>query len=290
MAKLIMCKGLPGSGKSTWAIDQCLNSLGMVVRVNKDDIRAEFEQNGWQWSREGEKEVLKRRDALILDALAKGFTVISDDTNLAPKHETQLKLLAKLHDAEFEVKSFLDVRLDECIRRDNLRTGKARVGERVIRGMANQLPNEPPQVVPYVNDPTLPQVIICDLDGTLAIHNGRSPFDFQKCDTDLLNVPIRDLIWCMNQHLITPVYLSGRDDIVKDKTQAWLDANECAKGPLYMRVTGDKRNDAVVKRELLDNHVKGVSYVRFVLDDRDRVVKMWREIGLTCLQVNYGAF
>ena len=26
------------------------------------------------------------------------------------------------------------------------------------------------------------------------------------------------------------------------------------------------------------------------LDDRDRVVKMWRKLGLTCLQVNEGNF
>jgi hypothetical protein len=59
---------------------------------------------------------------------------------------------------------------------------------------------------------------------------------------------------------------------------------------LFMRKTGDIRSDDIVKREIYETHIKPEWNVVCVLDDRQRVVDMWREIGLTCLQVDYGDF
>jgi hypothetical protein len=53
---------------------------------------------------------------------------------------------------------------------------------------------------------------------------------------------------------------------------------------------GDMRNDSIVKEEIYEEHIKPRFNVRFVLDDRDRVVKMWRENGLKVLQVAEGDF
>ncbi len=58
---------------------------------------------------------------------------------------------------------------------------------------------------------------------------------------------------------------------------------------LYMRAEGDKRNDTIVKYEILQELVKGY-YIQYVLDDRSRVCQMWRESGLRCLQVAEGNF
>ena len=61
--------------------------------------------------------------------------------------------------------------------------------------------------------------------------------------------------------------------------------------PLLMRKDGDNRPDQIVKRELYERHVQGLYEIEGVLDDRDRVVAMWRnDLGLTCLQVAPGAF
>jgi hypothetical protein len=57
-----------------------------------------------------------------------------------------------------------------------------------------------------------------------------------------------------------------------------------------MRPTGDQRKDNIVKRELFDTWVRGKYNVRFCLDDRDQVVEGWRAMGLTCFQVQPGAF
>lgn len=126
--KLIMTKGLPASGKSTWASTQ----PGVVI-VNKDDIRLEMRQD---WSRDVEKEVLRIRDFRICEALNKGKTVISSDTNLALQHEITLSNLARKYKADFEVKMF-NTPLEECIKRDSLRD-EGKVGEKVIIKMATQ--------------------------------------------------------------------------------------------------------------------------------------------------------
>lgn len=301
MPKLVMCKGLPGSGKSTWAQKQELKEGSNTVRVNKDDIRRSL---GEPWSRKQEARILDMRDYLITIALCKGKDVISDDTNFAQKHEQRLRSLAKKHGASFVVKVF-DTPLLECLRRDAGRSGSDRVGEKVIMEMYNQYLNPCPSPIQsgetaltakYIPHTSLPPAIICDLDGTLAIHNGRSPYDFQKCDTDVVNGPVYHILWSMKHEFeehgdeFTVIYLSGRDDVVMEKTRKWLEDNDCPPGPLYMRKTGDKRNDTIVKGALFDAHVRDNYNVLFCLDDRDRVVKLWRDIGLCCLQVNYGAF
>jgi len=57
-----------------------------------------------------------------------------------------------------------------------------------------------------------------------------------------------------------------------------------------MRSQGDTRPDEIVKREIYEEHIKPLYNVDFVLDDRNKVVKMWRSLGLKVLQVAEGNF
>lgn len=59
---------------------------------------------------------------------------------------------------------------------------------------------------------------------------------------------------------------------------------------LFMRPAGDTRNDAVVKLELFDQHIRDRYDVLRCYDDRARVVAAWRSIGLTVFQVADGNF
>lgn len=129
---LWMTRGLPGSGKSTWArAKQAEFALGEVKRVNKDDLRTMLD--GGKWSADNEKFVVRMRDCIVIAALAEGRHVIVDDTNLALQHESRLRQLAREGGAEFALVDFTHVPLEECIARD--RTRVACVGERVIREM-----------------------------------------------------------------------------------------------------------------------------------------------------------
>ena len=84
--------------------------------------------------------------------------------------------------------------------------------------------------------------------------------------------------------------VTGRDATFRQVTSDWLSKNQIFYNQLLMRPEGDKRRDDLVKRELYDQHIKDKYNVLFVLDDRDRVVAMWRSLGLTCLQVALGDF
>ena len=296
MAKLIMTKGLPGSGKSTWAKAQVEKVGGLnVVRVNKDEIRIALGMDRKSYSRDQEYRVVDRRDDYICKALMAGCDVIVDDTNFGKKHEPRLRELAKRFGADFLIQDFTHVPVEECIRHDSLREGDARVGADVIWGMAEThlgLKRPPtPDVVVVYDDPTLPSVVICDLDGTLALHEGlRGPYEHEKAANDRVNAPVRRLISNYLGLGYGLIYLSGREEKFRSQTEEFLRKNDCPKAPLYMRTTGDSRNDTIVKRELFNAHILGKFRVEFALDDRDRVVKLWRDMGLTCFQVNYGAF
>lgn len=84
MIKVLFLKGLPGSGKSTYAKKLIAENHNMYKRINKDELRAMLDDN--KHSNDSEKFILQVRDAMILMALQNGKYVIIDDTNLAPKH------------------------------------------------------------------------------------------------------------------------------------------------------------------------------------------------------------
>lgn len=103
------------------------------VQVELDEIRMDLGMK--KWSLEIEKVAQLLRDKRITTALRAGRTVISSDTNLLESVQEHLQGLALLSGAGFVKKSFLNVPLDECVRRDKARgeQGGVSVGEAVIR-------------------------------------------------------------------------------------------------------------------------------------------------------------
>lgn len=299
--KFIMCKGLPGCGKSTWATEKVLAAApGQAVRVNQDLLRIMLHADRFS-GRKTESLVAASKQLLIREFMAKGVPlIISDDTNFAPSCEKDFRDLCEAWSYEFEVKDFTDVPVETCIERDLKRASS--VGEKVIRKMWRKYLESPHNRVPA--PPRVegaPSAIVVDIDGTVALMNGRSPYDPTRYHTDLQNEAVVELVqqmWTMGEHI---VFCSGRDDTYRDSTTAWIEEHlelaprteeEEPDWPvrLFMRPADDKRNDAIIKRELYEANIKGKYNVRFVLDDRDRVVEMWRSEGLTCLQVAPGDF
>lgn len=285
MRKVIILKGLPASGKTTWAKELMKQWPEKYKRINKDDLRSMFD--GGVWSKRNEQFVLHVRDYLIVQALMDGFDVIVDDTNLHPKHEEQIKKIVKaiMEDFIIEIKEF-DTPLQECIDRDRVRTN--RVGEKVIRDMHARFLYKQPD--PYPFEKSLSTAVICDLDGTLALMKDRGPFEWDKVGNDELNKVVDEILLHFLELGDTIIILSGRDSVCRDKTEKWLNDNHIAYDYLFMRPEGDNRKDSIVKRELFDNHIRGKYNVKFVLDDRNQVVEMWRSLGLKCFQVADGNF
>jgi len=144
--------------------------------------------------------------------------------------------------------------------------------------------------------------IICDLDGTLSDITHRQKHAqgkrknwkkfFEGIPDDELAEVVADILrHYVKTHQI--VFVSGRPEHTRENTEAWLEKHvpEIKKYKLFMRGDGDFRADNIIKAEIYDNQIEpemGAPF--FILDDRDKVVKMWRSKGLICLQVAEGDF
>ena len=286
MIKAIITQGLPASGKSTWAKSFVATEITDWVRVNLDDLREEMFNS--VFSSKNERAVVKRQYELIQSAIDTGFNIVVDNTHLNPKSLNKLTSFFDERGVTYEVK-FFDVELNEAIARDKARLKP--VGPMVIRRMYNAY-LAPKEVVVS----NLTKAIIVDVDGTVADHKKvRGPHDLSRVHLDNPKGSIIGIVKKFHDthHILI---VSGRQDSCKDATLEWLHRhevipNDSNKFSLMMRATGDNRKDSIVKREIFDNFINGVFNVDFVLDDRDQVVEMWRgDLGLTCLQVNYGDF
>ncbi|TVR65449.1 MAG: hypothetical protein EA420_03195 [Candidatus Competibacteraceae bacterium] len=148
---------------------------------------------------------------------------------------------------------------------------------------------------------------IFDLDGTLALNDHRTPIlkresrdkwkDFYAaCDKDLPNHPVIRVMESLR--IFADIWIfSGRSDEVRDKTVRWLADHTSfltaeLEGPmLVMRAEGDYTVDHVLKKQWFDLMLySDRARLVAVFDDRDQVVKMWRDAGVTCFQVADGDF
>jgi predicted kinase len=302
MTTIHVTTGLPASGKSSFA--RTLN----VLRFSLDDYRAMMGIGKDSWTQEREDVAVSAMIESARMAIVRGYDVCLDNTHLVPRLPKLYRKNFLRPGVEFVVHDFTNVTVDECIARDALR-GDASVGEDVIRKLAARLEDArrngwrltdrwmngdaPPVPEPYERQLGLPDIVICDLDGTTAINDGhRGHYEYEKVGADKPNWPVLGLVRTVLDSGIEVVFMSGREDRCRDATLEWLTTHltlRCAPR-LLMRTTGDHRPDDIIKRELFDEHIRGRSNVWFCLDDRDRVVRLWRSMGLTCLQVAEGNF
>ncbi len=273
--KLLMLKGLPASGKSTYAKE--LVAQGWI-RANKDDLRIAFP--GMK-----EKQIIAKEDEIIGVALANGSDVVVDDTNFNPIHEERLRKIAEKHNSEFMTK-FFDVTLEECIKRDSQRLEP--VGAHVIKNMYDQYLE--PKVIPIKFDEKLPCCFIFDIDGTLALMHDRGPYDWSKVGNDKPNIPVIRMNLILTGLGYEIFIFSGRDSACREETEAWLTKSGIFYNTLIMREKGDMTKDSIIKQGFYEKHIKGKYNVSGIFDDRNQVVEMWRDLGLPCFQAAEGDF
>lgn len=303
--QLVICRGLPASGKTTYSLEW-LTWGSRRARVNRDDIRANVmgmnpSDGVLDWIGEGTVTTVQR--ATVTALIKAGYDVIIDDTNLKASVSRAWADLAHELGAEFECVDFLDVTLETCVNRATLRKleGGRDVPETVIRGMHTRygLSRGLPPVVRtqdvdaaqgyvYEPDTTLPAAYLFDIDGTLAIMGDRGPFDWHKVHEDTGNAWVMDICESLCDKNI--IIMSGRDESCREGTLEWLEDHSVTFDHLFMRPEGDTRKDSIVKAELFREHVAPNFNVLAVFDDRESVVDMWREIGLGCAQVAPGKF
>lgn len=149
------------------------------------------------------------------------------------------------------------------------------------------------------------RAIICDLDGTLCETSHRehylkkTPKDWESFFSKLRFDPINE--WCL--HLISSVrlmgtdvlFVTGRDRTLELETVRWLKGHNLFLAMsdlrLFMRNSGDRRPDTLVKKDIYIREIRPYYDVLFAIEDRNTVVEMWRrDLGLTCLQCKEGDY
>lgn len=295
---IIMLQGPPACGKSTWAKGYVKNYSNTII-VSRDSIR---ESTGTYWKEERESLITIFEETMVRESLIKGFQIIIDATNLNEKTINKWKNIAlELHKTML-TKTFI-LPYNEALKNDSNRAlkGEKLIGHKVIKKFYKQyfpdLLNE--SQIQYYKCPYsyqneyLSTAIIIDLDGTIAHMNGRNPYEFNKVLEDIVDSKLNTLLAMFNTN-IQFIFVSGRmqSQNCYSDTKLWLQLNIKPSRPflLFMRENNDYRSDDIVKKELYNNNIKDLFNVIGVFDDRNKVVKMWREIGLLTLQVNEGDF
>lgn len=127
MAKIILCRGIQGSGKTTWAKQWVLEDPEHRVRFNNDDIRNML---GKYWVPSREPIVTTMKNSFISGAAIFRMGVVIDNMNLNSKELDYWKDIARMFNYDLEFKDFF-IPLQECIERDSKRPNP--IGEEVIR-------------------------------------------------------------------------------------------------------------------------------------------------------------
>jgi len=292
MQELILTIGLPASGKSTWANHE-IQCRPDFVNVNRDDIRLMLQGRARynKFSKWREALVSEIQTATAKQALLAGKSVIISDTNLNPKFRSEWKIFANnfsvnYSKVEYKEQLFTDTHVGVCLERDKLR--EFPVGQNVIVGMFEKYQDIYWPKPEY--DVDLKNAYIVDVDGTLAHMHNRRAYQWDKVGDDLPKQDVIDIVNALYAQHNEIIICSGRDGICKEDTVKWLNKHKVSFDYFYIRPEGDSRKDTLIKEEIYNNYIKGKFNVMGVFDDRDQVVHMWRQLGLTVLQVNYGDF
>ncbi len=295
MSKLIMMRGLPASGKSTRA-KEIIEETGNTIRVNRDLLRKMLHFDKWTGS--NESITIAMSEMIALQCLTCGINVIIDDTNLGERHKRIWSDIAKRMDAKFQIEE-MNVDIKELFERDANRENS--VGKHVILSLAIQHGLLGPE-----NFGTKNKWIICDLDGTLADISHRlcfvktNPKDwksfFDAIPQDKVIVENKKILSDFIDEGYPIIFVSGRPDSHRKETKDWIE-NEVFGNKIFregveyatilMRRKTDHRPDNQIKEEILKTYFKPEN-IECVIDDRPRVIEMWRSHDIKVIDVGHG--
>lgn len=303
---LTLLVGISGSGKSTYAKERVINSNFKVTTVSRDNIRKtlfglsdESFSNYYKGNKfhSLEKYVTDVQINLIKMGLAKFNEVIVDNTNLKFKYLKYLIDKFK-YDCDIVIEVF-PCYLEECIERDSKRNRV--VGKEIIMSQYNQFLNFPYEKLEEIGfiktgdtGYYLPQikrelstggnVIVVDIDGTVAIKCDRHIHDLSKVKGDFKKDFVIDVIKALSNKFEI-VFCSGRQEFSRAETEEWLKSTGIPFQKLFMRATGDYRPDYIVKPELWKLIEEEFGKIHSMFDDRNCVVKTARDLGYNVFDV-----
>lgn len=289
--RIILTRGIQGSGKSEWAIAQAGNADH--VRVSRDDIRAQMFN---KYTGVDEDMVTEVETAMVRAALRSGKNVIVDAMHLQQRYINRWQRLGY----PVEIREFhapLEVLLMRNAQREKM------VPEDVIRknyekfvnkdGSLRKVRLNPEQYMTAdfpnyqeIRDNTKPTAYIFDIDGTLAHNDGhRSFYDYSKVIDDQPHHHVVSVAKALDYDGHYIIIVTGRKAESRADTETWLDMHDIPYDTLFARGDEDGRPDAIVKYEILRDEIAPIYNVLGVFDDRPSVCEMWRNVGVPTFQV-----
>lgn len=257
--QILILVGVPGSGKSTFA-KYFIRTEENWMRVCRDDIRMmQFSQanlNSYQ-----EKMITEILDTAIASLLRNKTNVLIDATHCRASYlEHYIYKFNNQADISFKVFEEDEETIATRCEQRALSTGKIIPTQVQKRYWAEfQIlkrefdfsirPKQSDEAQILQQDKSLPKAIICDLDGTLALMNGRNPFDASNCDKDELNTPVANTLKIFAEAGYHILLVSGRENRFREPTLSFLSKHDIAYQQLWMRESKDNRKDAIVKKK-----------------------------------------
>ena len=300
--KVILCRGIQGSGKSTWAKAWAAEDPEHRIRINNDDMRNML---GVYWVPSREELITHSKNLLAIHAMMLGYDIVIDNMNLNPKEVKFWEDIVETHNNTIQNSDYYDkyviefqdffIPLEECIRRDAMRTNP--IGEKVIRDTWRRYKHfiQTTEVEKYVNnlrawDMGKPTCVVVDMDSTLCFNTTKRPWYGEGAAEGMINdVPnggVCDVIFELQKSY--PIILAtGRDTSQEEVTKQWLLDHEINISEFYFRKEGDYRKGVEVKREQIEDIMKNYNILA-VFEDCEPIVQMYRDMGLTVLQPNKG--
>ncbi|ALY08413.1 polynucleotide kinase [Arthrobacter phage Thunderclap] len=305
-------RGLPGIGKSRDARqfqNQSIQSGRLAVIIERDIIRRELNPERTDWyTKEFELEVTNLHRSRIQAALHIGADVLVADTNLPNSNVKQLMRLGVNAGADIEIIDMRDPKhypLEMALSQNALRHWSKVVPEefiidryeRFIKNHPLTNPDLPApaaggeefEIEPYVQG-NGKRAYIFDIDGTLAIMGDRGPYDGHLVHLDTVEENVATVLDLLEQNYYIYI-VTGRDEKYRYITEKWLSDAGIVYDKLLMRPTqpdGEKKTeDSIVKYRLFQEHIAPERpRIMGVFDDRHRVLRMWRKLGLTTFHIN----
>ncbi len=295
--EILILIGIPGSGKSTWAKD-FVRSNSDWIRVNRDDFR-DMLKTSQTCENKVEDMITGLVSDVISSSLSRKLNVIVDNTNLKIKYINAIIEEFK-YSANINYRVF-DISKDKAIERDRNRDKK--VGALVINKMykdykilmdsfdfqpVNKIERRP-NIIPDFES-KLKDVVIFDIDGTLALMGKRGPFDWMKVYKDDINEIVSEQVEFHKSKGREIFVVTGRDEVCRKVTEEWLELYGIEYDRLFMRPKNDYRKDTLIKKEIYENEIVGKYNLLTVYDDRLSVCKTWHNLGVFVFTVNQGLF
>lgn len=302
--KIILTRGIPGSGKSTWARAWVEESPETRIRINYNDLRNMMGPY-WVPSREHMLDYIMWPAINAAAYNDSSYDIVIDNMNLNPKvwkrfeewlltfnqssfateHKRQYKL---------EFKDFF-IPVEECIKRDAMRPNP--IGEKTIKEIWRKYRHfiQTTSVEKYVSnmrafDLSKPNCVVIDMDSTMCFNMSKRPW-YGKGSTEMMldDVPNINMVQLLQIiHKDCPVIVcTGRDTSQKEVTKQWLAKYDIFPTKIYMRQKYDFRKGVEVKEELINQILEEYNIIA-IFEDSEPIVQKLRDMGLTVLQPNKG--